>query len=76
MADPDPWRGQLRAALVLRNRARRLEALRTLARRVSPEELPAISVDLFGKALLSDGDATLGVDVLRRPCAGSREMSG
>src|SRR5262249_40132700 len=66
VADPDPWRGRLRVALIEVDGARRLGALRTLVRAAPIEELPVASLHLLGQALLSEGDTDLGTDVLRQ----------
>jgi tetratricopeptide (TPR) repeat protein len=66
VADPDPWRNELRTALDQADKAARLKALQTLAKTAKFEELGPISLQLLGAALNADGDRTLAESVLRR----------
>jgi serine/threonine-protein kinase len=65
VADPDPWRQQLRAALALPDKEARLAALRVAARTARLDELGAVSLDLLGTALSAAGDAAAAEKVLR-----------
>jgi tetratricopeptide (TPR) repeat protein len=65
LADPDPWRRGLRAALALPDKEARLAALRILARTARLDELGAVSLDLLGGALSDAADAAAGEKVLR-----------
>jgi serine/threonine-protein kinase len=66
IADADPWRGRLRAALDASKGEKRLDALRGLARSAKIDELPAVSLDLLGSALRDSGDPKLAESVLRQ----------
>jgi serine/threonine-protein kinase len=61
VADPDPWRNQLRDALDRKDVA----ALRTLASSVDLERLPPESVTRLAQALKVNGDARTAVELLR-----------
>jgi tetratricopeptide (TPR) repeat protein len=63
-ADPDPWRGDLRAALAQSDKAARLTALQALAQTAWLEELGPVSLDLLGRALIDAGDAAAAERVL------------
>jgi serine/threonine-protein kinase len=65
-ADLDPWRGGLRDALDSPEKPKRLDALRALAGSAQLDELPPISLNLLGAALLDSGDPKLAESVLRR----------
>jgi tetratricopeptide (TPR) repeat protein len=65
VADPDPWRQELRAGLEQRDRKTRLTALRALAQTARLDELSAVSLDLLGQALNAAGDAPAAETVLR-----------
>ncbi len=65
-ADPDPRRERLRVLQEQAGGKERLEALRLLASTAKTDELPAVSLDLLGVALLVDGDAQGAADVLRK----------
>jgi eukaryotic-like serine/threonine-protein kinase len=65
-ADSDPWRAGLRNALDLADKAQRLEALRGLARDANVDELPPVSFDLLGSALLDGRDPETAERLLRR----------
>jgi serine/threonine-protein kinase len=65
-ADPDPWRNGLRDALDAPKGKERLDRLRGLARSAPIDELPPVSLDLLGSALLDAGDPKLAESVLRR----------
>ena len=66
VADPDPWRNDLRAALALADKDRRKEALQALAGTAKFDELGAVSLDLLGNALADAGDPATAETVLRR----------
>jgi tetratricopeptide (TPR) repeat protein len=66
VADPDPWRNELRAALALPDKERRKEALKSLADRAKFDELGAISLDLLGKGLTDSAESAKAEWVLRR----------
>jgi serine/threonine-protein kinase len=61
VADPDPWRNQLRDALGRKD----VEALRTLAASVDIERLPPQSVSRLAQALKVNGEAETAVALLR-----------
>jgi serine/threonine-protein kinase len=65
VADPDPWRNELRKALDQSDKAARLTGLRALARTAKFDELGAISVQLLGNGLSDAGDGALAESVLR-----------
>lgn len=64
-ADPDPWRGKLRAALDEGDQPKRLAALSQLAADDSLNQLPGVSLNLLGMALLSAADTPTAERVLR-----------
>ncbi len=66
VADPDPWRNDLRAALANADKDRRREALQALAGAAKFDELGAVSLDLLGNALAGAGDPATAERVLRR----------
>jgi serine/threonine protein kinase/Flp pilus assembly protein TadD len=66
VADPDPWRNELRAALDQANQAAQRTALQGLAKKAKFEELGPISLHLLGSALHDAGDNKLAESVLRR----------
>ena len=66
LADPDPWRNELRAALDQADKAARLTALQALAKTAKFDELGPISLQLLGAALNTDGDSALAESVLRK----------
>ncbi len=66
LADPDPWRIELRRALDLSDKDVRLDALRGLAKNASIETLGPISLDLLGRALKDAGDPSGAEIVLRQ----------
>jgi tetratricopeptide (TPR) repeat protein len=66
LADSNPWRNRLRAALDQPGGKDRLEAIRELAGEAQVEELPAVSLDLLAVSLLDEGDATAAADLLRK----------
>jgi serine/threonine protein kinase/tetratricopeptide (TPR) repeat protein len=68
--DPDEWRGRLREALDLADRAARRTALLGLADSLGERHLPAVSSALMGKALRDVGERGRAEAVLR---AGSQE---
>ena len=65
VADPDPWRVELRTVLDRPDQAARLDGLRALARTAKFEELGAISLHLLGAGLNNAGDGALAETVLR-----------
>lgn len=66
IADPDPWRNELRAALDLADKSARLKSLQGLAKRAKFAGLGPISLQLLGTGLRGAGDAALAESVLRR----------
>jgi tetratricopeptide (TPR) repeat protein len=64
-ADPDPWRGDLRASLEHPAPKARLTALQAVARSARFDALGAVSLNLLGKALDSSGDPAAAEAVLR-----------
>jgi serine/threonine-protein kinase len=64
-ADPDPWRGDLRAALDRPDKAERLAALKALAGSAPYDELGPVTLVLLGKALAASGDGEAAESVLR-----------
>jgi eukaryotic-like serine/threonine-protein kinase len=64
VADPDPWRGRLRSAL-LEPRETRLTALRDFARSAPLPELPPATLALLGRALKDVDDPATAESVLR-----------
>jgi serine/threonine-protein kinase len=66
LADPDPWRNELRAALDQADEAAQRTALQGLAKKAKFEELGPISLHLLGTALHDAGDNKLAESVLRR----------
>jgi tetratricopeptide (TPR) repeat protein len=65
VADPDPWRNELRTALDQSDKAARLTALQTLAKTAKFELLGAISLHLLGTGLNDAGDSARAESVLR-----------
>ncbi len=65
VADPDPWRKELRTALDQADKAARLTGLQALAKTAKFEELGAISLNLLGTGLNAAGDSALAESVLR-----------
>jgi tetratricopeptide (TPR) repeat protein len=65
-ADPDPDRATLRSALLIDDRAKRLEAVRPLSAREDAETWSPASLLLLANTLSSGGDMAGGVAVLRR----------
>jgi serine/threonine-protein kinase len=65
VADPDPWRVELRAVLDRPDRAARLDGLRALARTAKFDELGAISLHMLGAGLNDADDVALAESVLR-----------
>ena len=66
VADPDPWRIDLRVALATADKDRRREALKALAGTAQFDELGAVSLDLLGNALAQAGELAAAERVLRR----------
>ncbi len=64
-ADPDPWRRDLRAALLQTDKSARLAALQATARSARFDERGAVSLDLLGTALDNCGDPATAETVLR-----------
>jgi tetratricopeptide (TPR) repeat protein len=65
LADPDPWRRDLRDTLDHPEQGARLAALRALAQAARFEEFGPISLDLLGRALAAAGDTEQAQAVLR-----------
>ncbi len=65
IGDPDSWRNRLRAALYSPKADSRLRTLRDLASASKGDELPPVSLELLGTALVGLGDRELGEKVLR-----------
>jgi tetratricopeptide (TPR) repeat protein len=66
LADPDPWRERLRAAIDQPGGKDRLKALQALAASAPIDDLPAVSLDLLGVSLFDEGDANAAADLLRK----------
>jgi tetratricopeptide (TPR) repeat protein len=66
VADPDPWRNELRTALDEADLEARRTALQVLARKAKFEELDPISLHMLGSGLHAAGDCVLAELVLRR----------
>ncbi|MFO0891546.1 MAG: tetratricopeptide repeat protein [Isosphaeraceae bacterium] len=66
LADPDPWRNNLRDALEVADRAARRDRLIALVASEKDETLPTVSFDLLGKALGDAGAKSEAEAVLRR----------
>ena len=66
VADPDPWRNELRDALDQADKAVRLARLQSQAKTAKFDELGPISLQLLGAALNADGDTTRAEEVLRK----------
>jgi serine/threonine-protein kinase len=64
-ADPDPWRNRLRKVLQAASRMEGLADLRDLAKSAQVDELPAVSLNQLGAALLDAGDPGGAEAVLR-----------
>ncbi len=73
MADPDPWRNQLREVLQASSSQVRLTSLGDLAKSARIDELPAMSLSLLGGTLLLLGDPAGAEAVLRQ---GQRRHTG
>ena len=69
----DPWRNQLRELLEGPDGPERIPAFRRLAESAQQVDLPAISLDLLGKALLNRGEPRAAETVLRQ---GQRRYPG
>jgi tetratricopeptide (TPR) repeat protein len=66
VADPDPWRNDLRAALALPDKDRRKDKLKALAGTARFDDLGVVSLDLLGKALIDARELAAAESVLRR----------
>ncbi|MDB5348940.1 MAG: serine/threonine protein kinase [Planctomycetota bacterium] len=66
VADPDPWRNDLRASLAITDKDRRLGALKSLAATARFNELGPVSLDLLGATLADSGDLATAETLLRR----------
>jgi serine/threonine-protein kinase len=73
LVDPDPWRNRLREVLQTPKSQDRLTELKVLRESARIEELPAVSLNLFGGALHGAGDPTGAEAVLRE---GQRRYPG
>jgi tetratricopeptide (TPR) repeat protein len=65
-ADPDPWRGKVRAALGVADRAARRRALAALAEGAPAEGLPPSAVALLSQGLEAVGAPDRGLALLRQ----------
>ncbi len=66
IADPDPWRVELRAALVQADKAARRTALQAVAAKANFDDLGPISLYLLGVGLFGAGDSSEAQSVLRK----------
>ena len=66
IADPDPWRTDLRNALDEPHRATRLTRLQAVEKKADYDALGPISLHTLGSGLFSAGDPALAESVLRR----------
>jgi serine/threonine-protein kinase len=66
VADPDPWRNELRTVLDQADEKAQLTALQNLAKKAKFEELGPISLHLLGAGLHDAGDDKLAESVLRK----------
>jgi serine/threonine-protein kinase len=66
LADPDPWRRDLRIALNNSEKPARILTMRTLANSAQFDALGPINVDLLGSALIRDGELLTAEGVLRQ----------
>jgi serine/threonine-protein kinase len=65
VADPDPWRNELRAALDRSDKPVRLAALQALAKTARIDELGPVGLQLLGNGLKDAGDSELAETLLR-----------
>jgi tetratricopeptide (TPR) repeat protein len=65
VADPDPWRNELRATLDRSDKPARLAALQALAKTAKIDELGPVSLQLLGNGLKDAGDSELAETFLR-----------
>ncbi len=65
LADPDPYRDQLRKALMAEDRRREAGALKVLSAAPEAADLPAPTAVLLGRALADSGEAEAAVALLR-----------
>jgi serine/threonine-protein kinase len=65
-ADPDPWRNELRTALLQRNKMATLGRLSELARSASFDSIGPVSLDLLARTLVICGDPAAAETVLRK----------
>ncbi len=65
LADPDPYRDQIRKALLAEDRRREAAALKALAAAPEAAGLPAPTAVLMGRALAESGEAEAAVGLLR-----------
>src|SRR5262249_30147777 len=66
VADPDPNRDEVRAAMLVEDKAQRVEKLRPVVSRADAESWSPDSMVLLSSALAESGDLNAAVDVLRR----------
>jgi superkiller protein 3 len=66
VADPDPWRTDLRNALDQADKAAQRTVLQALAKEAKYDELGPISLHMLGAGLDNAGDRPLGESVLRK----------
>ena len=76
LADPDPWRTRLRELLGNSKIQERLTLLKELAKSARITELPAVSVQLLGAALLNQQDPTGAPWCSARDSASTRVICG
>jgi len=76
VADPDPWRAEVRTVLDRPDKTAPLAGPRSLAETAQFDELGAISLHLLEAALHDAGDTAMAESVLRTAKGGIRVMSG
>ncbi len=65
VADPDPWRNDLRSAFEIADKPKRKQSLEALAGTAKFDELGPISLSLLGSALAAAGDPAAAATLLR-----------
>ena len=76
VADPDPWRIELRTAFDQPDPEARRAALEALSKKANFDALGPITLHLLGVGLNWAGESALAESVLRRPSSVIRRMSG
>ena len=76
VADPDPWRNDLRTALDQSDKAARRTALEGLAKTAKYDALGSISLHLLGTALSDAGEGASAESVLRAAQSATLATSG